>query len=52
MVEDKKHLLVNTCNFVLDKFPFLWLSLLISMQVVGDKIGEIDYFGLILEMLE
>lgn len=28
-VENKKHLLIDTCNFVLGKFPFPWLSLLI-----------------------
>lgn len=51
-VEDKKHLLINTCNIFLDKFLFSWLWLLICMQVVGDAVGEIDYFSLILEMFK
>lgn len=52
VIEDKNHLLINTCNFILGKFPFPWLSLLIYMQVVGDNRGETDYCSLILEMLE
>lgn len=43
MLEDKKHRLINTCNFALDKFTFPWLSLLIYMQVVGDNVQERDY---------